>query len=89
MKIPSPLLKRTLPRLALVALAAVGVSSCIVAPGRHHHGVAVLAPPLPLPVPIAVLPYGARPVYVRGERCWVHHGTYYRRHSRGYSVFVP
>lgn len=33
---------------------------------------------------VEYLPFGARVVYVRGHRCWVHQGTYYRPHPRGY-----
>ena len=40
---------------------------------------------------VDVLPRGARVVTVRGERCWLYNGRYYRRHPHrhGYVVFVP
>lgn len=39
--------------------------------------------------PIAVLPYGASRVVIRGESCWFHNGHYYRRHPLGFVLFVP
>lgn len=84
MKILNHPIGRWAARLSLVTVVAGSISSCVVVPARHHHAVAVVGP-----APIAVLPIGARPVMIRGERCWVHHGTYYRRHPHGYVVFVP
>jgi hypothetical protein len=83
MKILNHSTGRWVTRLVIAAITASTVSSCVVARGPHRHAVVVA------PAPIRVLPVGARPTIIRGERCWVHRGTYYRRHTSGYVVFVP
>ena len=89
MKTSKQSLLRVAGRGALCAgLAAVSLSSCVVRErGVVHRG------PHPLYVReervVTVLPGHAHVVTVRGERCWLHNGTYYRRHAHGYVVFVP
>ncbi|MEI6870936.1 MAG: hypothetical protein WCL08_01510 [Verrucomicrobiota bacterium] len=72
-----------------VSLVAVSLSSCVVRrpivvgprPGHvvAHEGF------------YSAMPVGARVTYVRGVKCWVHEGRYYRWHAHhhGYVVFVP
>ena len=83
-----------------LAVGALVLSSCVnvatpysytrVGPGG---GVEVIAPGTHVTVGgpgyVQVLPVGARPVVYRGEQCWFYGGRHYRRHGRGYAVFVP
>ena len=67
-------------------LVAVSLSSCVV-----REPVVVRPGPRPMVHErvVTVLPSHGRWVTVRGERCWVHNGTYYRRHPHGWVVFIP
>lgn len=84
-----------------LALAAVALASCVEVgvggPYRYGRGgfggVEVVAPgthvTVGAPGYVQVLPVGARPIVYRGEQCWFYGGRHYRRHGRGYVVFVP
>ncbi|MEY2597868.1 MAG: hypothetical protein RLZZ142_127 [Verrucomicrobiota bacterium] len=61
---------------------------------RSHYyapppGVPVVVEPSFVGRPMAVLPRGAVEVVIGGQRCWHHHGRYYRRHPHGFIAFVP
>lgn len=83
------------------ALFAVTLASCVEVgvggPYRYgrggYGGVEVIAPgthvTVGAPGYVQVLPAGARPIVYRGEQCWFYGGRHYRRHGRGYAVFVP
>ncbi len=81
--------------LSGLAALSLALSACVVEPA--YYGPPGPPPRVPppaavyVPRPIALLPYGARPYYYRGEHCWYHHGHYYRRnpHGHGYIVFAP
>ena len=53
-----------------------------------HRRVVVRGGPVYATEHISVLPVGARVVYYHGERVWLHHGVYYRRHPHGGWVVI-
>ena len=71
--------------IGMFASLSLALTSCVIDPLAGLP----LPPPPPLPgaiapgPPILALPYGARPTYYRGVRCWYHGGHYYRHNPRG------
>ena len=70
---------------AALFLSGAFLTSCVVrervvsAPPRYHKHHPMVVEPA-----VEILPAGARVVWVRGQKYWVHQGFYYRPHPRGH-----